>query len=252
MPDKRAGSWRGMWPGRDVAAYAKSVFSMQFSVTFTSFFPNIRDCFLRKKKKRELGTQFSFLCMSTTVSGSNSLIFAIIGDQSLEVWQREWLAIPTQPNLPSSSSLFFSCLLPNISEESIFRNKDSAGDIPKERRRNQFNQWRTRLLRPVGQVSKAIFACLTIDEKRCLYLYFLAFLYFLEALLMAKVSYHRLKKYQRVASLSLRRILNQCFFLSTLMGPQTCFLFVCEHVSIRLSDCKWGNSPPAKVKPVED
>ena len=28
MPDKRAGSWRGMWPGRDVAAYAKSVFSM--------------------------------------------------------------------------------------------------------------------------------------------------------------------------------------------------------------------------------
>ena len=42
------------------------------------------------------------------------------------------------------------------------------------------------------------------------------------------------------------------FFLSTMLGPQTCFLFVCELVSIRLSDSKWGDSPSAKLKPVKD
>ena len=85
MPDKRAGSWRGMWPGRGVAAYSKSVFSTQFSVTFTFLFP--QHSRLLSSKKRELATQFSFLCMPTTVSGSNSWSFAIIGGQSLEVWQ---------------------------------------------------------------------------------------------------------------------------------------------------------------------
>ena len=98
-----------------------------------SFLPNIRDCFLRKS--RELATQYSFFCMSSTVSGSNSWSFAIIGDHSLEVWQRALrmkLAIPTQPNLPSSSSLLFIfCLLPFI----VWK-KDNAGDIRKERRRN--------------------------------------------------------------------------------------------------------------------
>ena len=70
--------------------------SMQFSVTFTFLFPNIRDCILRKK--RELATQFFFLCMSTTVSGSNSWSFAIIRDQSLEVWQRALRMIMTGDN----------------------------------------------------------------------------------------------------------------------------------------------------------
>ena len=104
-----------MWPGRDVATYAKSVFSMQFSVTFTFFFS--QHSRLLSSKKRELATQISFLCMSTTVSGSNSLSFAIIRDQSLEVWQRALrTAIPTQSNLPSSSPLllfffFFACFL---------------------------------------------------------------------------------------------------------------------------------------------
>ena len=72
MPDKRAGSWRGMWPGRDVAAYAKSVFSTQFSVTFTFLFSKHSRLLSSKKKKRELATRFSFLCMSSTVSGANS------------------------------------------------------------------------------------------------------------------------------------------------------------------------------------
>ena len=105
-----------MWPGRDVAAYAKSVFSTQFSVTFTFVFPNIRNCFLRKK--RELATRFSFLCMSTTVSDSNSWSFATgIGDQSLEVWQRA-LRMTGDTDAAKSSKLFFPsffCLLPNIS-----------------------------------------------------------------------------------------------------------------------------------------
>ena len=105
----------------------------------------------------------------------------------------------------------------------------------------------------VGQVRKAIFACFTTDKKKRLYLAFLALLYFLHAILMAKIAYHCLKKYQGVTSLSLRRILNQSLlFLSTMLGPQTCFIFVCELVSIRLSDCKWWDSSPAKLKPVKD
>ena len=108
-----------MWPGRDVAAYAKSVFSTQFSVTFTFlFFPKFEIAFF--EKKRELATQFSFLCMSTTVSGANSLSFAIIGDQSMEVWQRA-MRMTGDTNTAKSSKLFFPsfffffCLLPNIS-----------------------------------------------------------------------------------------------------------------------------------------
>ena len=80
MPDKRAGSWRGMWPGRDVAAYAKSVFSTQFSVTFTFLFPQHSRLF--SSKKRELASQFSFLCMPTTVFDSNS--FGVLRSSSAE------------------------------------------------------------------------------------------------------------------------------------------------------------------------
>ena len=50
-----------------------------------SFFPTLEVAFF--EKKRELVTQFSFLCMPGTVSGLNSWSFAIIGNQSLEVWQ---------------------------------------------------------------------------------------------------------------------------------------------------------------------
>ena len=51
MPDKRAESCRqGMWPGRDVAAYAKSVFSTQFSVTFTFLFSQHSRLLASKKR----------------------------------------------------------------------------------------------------------------------------------------------------------------------------------------------------------
>ena len=118
MPDKRAGSWRGMWPGRDVVAYAKSVLSID-AVLRHFYFPfSQHSRLLSSKKKRELATQFSFLCMSTTVSGSNSLSFAIIGDQSLEIWQRA-LRMTGDTDTAKSSKLFFPsfffCLLPNIS-----------------------------------------------------------------------------------------------------------------------------------------
>ena len=40
-----------MWPGRDAAAYAKSVFSTQFSVTFTFLFsPTFEIAFFEKKR----------------------------------------------------------------------------------------------------------------------------------------------------------------------------------------------------------
>ena len=72
---------------------------------------------------------------------------------------------------------------------------------------------------------------------------------------MAKVAYHCLKKIPKGDLAIPRTYPEPCrafFFLSTLLGPQTCFLFVCELVSVRLSDSKRGNSPPAKVKLVKD
>ena len=93
-----------MWPGRDVAAYAKLVFSTQFSVTFTFLFPNIRECFLRKKESYPLDFP-SFVCRPT-VSDSNSRSIAIIGDQSLEVWQRA-LRMTGDTDAAKSSKLFF-------------------------------------------------------------------------------------------------------------------------------------------------
>ena len=75
-----------------------------------SVFPNI-------SKERELATQFSFLCMSSTVSGSKSWSFAIIGDHALEVWQRA-LRMTGDTDAAKSSkifeifpSFFFACFL---------------------------------------------------------------------------------------------------------------------------------------------
>ena len=109
-----------------------------------SFFPTFEIAFF---EKRELGTQFSFLCMSTTVSGSNSWIFAIIGDQPVF----ESLAARLANNWRYRRSqifrallpffflfLFFACFLIFL-KKGIFRKKDSAGDIPKEKRRNHPN-----------------------------------------------------------------------------------------------------------------
>ena len=93
-----------MWPGRDVAANAKSVFSTHFSVTFTFLFSEHSR--LLSSKKRELATQFSFLCMPSTVSDSNSWSFAIIGDLSLEAWQRS-LRMTGNTDAAKSSKLFF-------------------------------------------------------------------------------------------------------------------------------------------------
>ena len=95
-----------MWPGRDVAAYAKSVFSTQFSVTFTFLFP--QHSRLLSSKKRELVTQFSFLCMPTTVSGSNSWSYAIIGDQSLwKFGSTPCESVTGDTDAAKSSKLFF-------------------------------------------------------------------------------------------------------------------------------------------------
>ena len=157
MPDKRAGSWRGMWPGRDVAVYAKSVFSTQFSVTFTFLFANIRDCFHRKEESWPLNFP-SFVCRAlfpVRIVGalrSSETILLKFGSAPCE-----WLAIPTQPNLPSSSSLLFfvvACFLiflkKAFSERKIALEKFPKKDEGRESSKSRFmiNQWRTRLLRP--------------------------------------------------------------------------------------------------------
>ena len=164
-----------------------------------SFFPNIRDCSLQKK--RELATPFSFLCMPSTVSGSNSWSFTIIGDLSLEAWQRS-LRMTGEADAAKFSKLFFpsffffACFLiflkkafpeRKIALEIFLKKDEGALQITVQSMTNA-------TFETVGQVRKAIFACLTTDLKKCLYLYFLALLYSLHALLMAKTAYHCLKK----------------------------------------------------------
>ena len=197
-----------------------SVFDAVLRHFYFPFFPTFEIAFI---EKRELATPFSFLCMPSTVSGSNSWSFAIIGDLSLEAWQRS-LRMTGEADVAKSSQLFFpffffffffaSFLLflkkafpeRKIALEIFPKKDEGALQITVQSMTNA-------TFETVGQVRKAIFACLTTDLKKCLYLYFLALLYFLHALLMAKTAYHCLKKKcQGVTSLSLRRILNQGFF----------------------------------------
>ena len=157
-----------MWPGRDVAANAKSVFSTQFSVTFTFLFS--QHSRLLSSTKRELATQFSFLCMSSTVSGSNSWSFAIIGELSLEAWQRS-LRMTGDTDAAKSSKLFFpsffcfACFLIFLKKPfperkialEFFRKKDEGAlQITVQTMTNV-------TFETVGQVRKAIFTCLTTD-----------------------------------------------------------------------------------------
>ena len=151
-------------------------------------------------KKRELATQFSFLCMSTTVSGSNRWSFAIIGDQSLEVWQHA-LRMTSDTDAAKSSKLFFllfffACFL-ILLKKAFSERKKALEKFPKKDEGT--------LQITVQSMTNATFEnrrsskegnLRLFDHRRkiCLYLYFLALLFFLQALLMAKVSFQLLEK----------------------------------------------------------
>ena len=158
-----------MWPGRDVTAYAKSVFSTQFSVTFTFLFS--QHSRLLSSKKREVATQFSFLCMPSTVSGSNGWSFAIIGDLSLEAWQRS-LRMTGDTDAAKSSKLFFpsfifffACFL--IFLKKAFPERKIALEIVPKKDEGALQitvqSMTNATFETVDQVRKAIFPCLTTD-----------------------------------------------------------------------------------------
>ena len=145
--------------------------------------------------------------MSTTVSGSNSLSFAIIRDQSLEVWQRV-LRMTGDTDTAKSSKLFFplcflACFLiflkKAFSERKEIFPKKGEGTLQLTVRSMTNATFET-----VGQVRKAIFAFLTTDETMPLPLLSCT------SLLSSSSSDGEgflsvLEKYQRVTSLSLRR-----------------------------------------------
>ena len=152
------------------AAYAKSVFSTQSSVTFTFLFS--QHSRLLPSKKRELAPQFSFLCMSSTVSGSNSWSFAIIEDHSLEVWQRA-LRMTGDTDAAKSFKLFFpsffffACFLIFL-KKAFSERKIALEKFPKKEKGTlqitvHDQSMRNATFETVGQVRKAIFACLTTD-----------------------------------------------------------------------------------------
>ena len=175
MPDKRGRELTGHVARPRCCRVCKiSVFDAVLRHFYFPFFPTFEIVFFEKKRERV--TQFSFFCMPTTVSGSNSWSFAIIGDQSLEVWQHalrisDWRSGPTQPNLPSSSSLlfffFFACFL--IFLKKAFSERKIALEIfPKKDEgalQITVQSMTNATFDTVRQVRKAIFACLTIDWK---------------------------------------------------------------------------------------
>ena len=105
MPDKRAGSWRAWGPAEMLPRMQNQCFRRSSPSLLLSFF-FFQHSRLLSSKKGELVTQFSILCMSSTVFCLNSWSFAIIGDHSLEVWQHA-LRMTGDTDAAKSSKLFF-------------------------------------------------------------------------------------------------------------------------------------------------
>ena len=134
-----------------------------------SFFPTFEIAFF---EKREQATQFSFLCTSSTVSVSNSWSFAIIGDHSLDVWQRA-LRMTGDTDAAKSSKLFFpsfffvACFL--IFLKKAFSERKIALEILPKKEEGTLQitvhgqPMTNATFETVGQVRKAIFACLTTE-----------------------------------------------------------------------------------------
>ena len=145
-----------------------SVFDAVLCHFYFSFFPTFEIAFF---KKRELATKLIFLCMSSTVSGSNSWSFAIIGDQSLEVWQRA-LRMTGDTDAAKSSKLFFpsflfACFL-IILKKAFSERKIALEKFPKKDEGTlqitvHDQSMTNATFETVGRVRKAIFACLTTD-----------------------------------------------------------------------------------------
>ena len=144
-----------------------SVFDAVLRHFYFPFFPTFEIAFF---ENIELATQFTFLCMPSTVSGSNSWCFAIIGDLSLEAWQRS-LRMTGDTDAAKSSKLFFpsffffACFLiflkkafpeRKIALEFFPKKDEGALQITVQSMTNA-------TFATVGQVRKAIFTCLTTD-----------------------------------------------------------------------------------------
>ena len=132
-----------------------------------SFFPDIRGCFLRKKESYPLNFP-SFVCRALfPVRMVGVLRLSLTFLWKLGSAPCEWLAIPTQPNLPSSSSLlfFFACFLMFLKK--AFPERKIALEIFPKKDEGALQitvQSMTKAtFETVGQVRKAIFACLTTD-----------------------------------------------------------------------------------------
>ena len=168
MPDKRAGSWRACGPAEMLPRMQNQCFRRRSPSLLLTFFPTFEIAFF---EKRELATQFSFLCMSSTVSGSNSWSFAIIGDHSLEVWQRP---LTGDTDAAKSSKLFFpsfffACFLIFL-KKAFSERKIALDKFPKKDEgtlqitvHDQSMTNATSTFETVGQVRKAIFTCLTTN-----------------------------------------------------------------------------------------
>ena len=141
-------------------------FQPSFLSLLLSFFPNIRGCFLRKKKKSSPLNFPAFVYRALFPVR----IVGVLRSSETFLWKLgsapcEWLAIPTQPNLPSSSSLlfFFACFL--IFLKKAFPERKIALEIfPKKDEgalQITVQSMTNATFETVGQVRKAIFACLT-------------------------------------------------------------------------------------------
>ena len=202
MPDKRAGSWRGMRPSRGIAVYAKSVFSTQFLRHFYfPFPPTFEIAFFEKKRASHsiflhLYVKHCFRFKWVGVWRSSATTLWKSGSAPCE-WRSRYLRSQiSEALLPFLFFFFFFACFPIFLKKAfserkitlkIFPKKDEGtlhGSINDER-----DFWNRRSskegnLRLFGHRRKKI----------PLYLYFLALLYFLHTLLMVTIANHCLKK----------------------------------------------------------
>ena len=123
-----------MWPGRDLAAYAKSVFSTQFSVTFTFLFSQHSRLLSSKKESKPLNFP-SFVCRAlfpvriVGVLRSSETFFGSLAARLTKDWRYRRRQI-FQALLPFF--FFFACFLIFLYKKAFSERKIALEKFPKK------------------------------------------------------------------------------------------------------------------------
>ena len=140
-----------MWPGRGVAAYPKSVFSTQFSATFTFLFPQHSRLLSSRKRELYIATQFSFFVCRPLFPVR---IVGVWRSSETSLWKFD--STPCRGESVTGDFFLLAFSERKIVLEIFPKKDDGTLQITVQSTTNA-------TFETVGQVRKAIFACLTTD-----------------------------------------------------------------------------------------